>query len=357
MLESNDLFKFLDRLILLPDLFKDSKEEFIANLIGEINAQVDSNKLLVDNTVQPERKDLTKYWVNRFKIFSKLEEEVIAANAKIQEERDSEFISQQEQENDKESVDDDDDEDEEDDEDNMGQRFGSFAFHHSPKKRKSLSPVLTHGVTKPSPHNNIYMTEELWYSVTPEDLAIFTAKWAYACLKDDLRIAMDVCCGGGGNTIQLAKHFPNCIGVDNNLQHLYCTFKNSETYDISDRVSLLCLDWNDSKTLKKLARIYEGKINCIFSSPPWGGPSYLKQSTFDLEEGLFIVGGITKFLESLFQFTENVVLFLPRNSNLKQLSEVTKKLLGDDAKCRVIFIKTDGHLKGVIVMWGEKLIQ
>ncbi len=46
--------------------------------------------------------------------------------------------------------------------------------------------------------------------------------------------------------------------------------------------------------------------------------------------------------------SNNIVMFLPRNSNLKQIADATK----DDEKCRLSYIYLHGALKGLCVDWG-----
>ncbi|KAH3902342.1 related to Trimethylguanosine synthase [Saccharomycodes ludwigii] len=209
----------------------------------------------------------------------------------------------------------------------------------------------------------LYMTDELWYSVTPEDISLFIADYIYSCLlnsKKDLNktIIIDCCCGGGGNTIQFAKKFPNCIGVDNNIEHLYCTYKNSELYNVQDRVLLKYGDWfKKEDDLLNLLNQTGNCVGCVFSSPPWGGPEYLLSEYYDLEKNLNgFGGGLTNILMSFKKFSKNIVLFLPKNSNLVQLSEITEKVFDKDTRCRIIYVKSNGYLKGLLCMWGEDIV-
>jgi len=195
------------------------------------------------------------------------------------------------------------------------------------------------------------MTHELWFSVTPESIASFFANFVRACIPD-AQVILDVFCGGGGNTIQFAKQFPKVFGVDFSLEHLYCTAQNAKVYEVDDRIWLKYGRWE-----KICAQEYFQDINvdCIFASPPWGGPNYLKKDVYDLETNLQPMG-ITKLLKSMLKISKNIILFLPRNSDLNQLSSVTRKLLGDKAKCKVLYVKENGHLKGVVAIWGDALV-
>lgn len=197
----------------------------------------------------------------------------------------------------------------------------------------------------------IYMTDELWYSVTPEILAVFLAKFLRACLPNANKI-LDVFCGGGGNAIQFAKLFSQVYGVDNAIEHLFCTFKNAQTYGVGDRIWLKYGPWERISARGRFAKL---GIDCIFGSPPWGGPQYLKQDVYDLELALKPMG-ITELLKSFAKISDNIVLFLPRNSDLHQLSRATRSVMGADAKCRILKVSVHGYVKGIYCMWGQSLV-
>lgn len=56
------------------------------------------------------------------------------------------------------------------------------------------------------------------------------------------------------------------------------------------------------------------KADVVFFSPPWGGPSYLKEVVYDLESMLLPVP-ISTLLEVGRAITSNIAVFLPKNSN------------------------------------------
>ncbi|CCK72255.1 RNA methyltransferase KNAG_0J01740 [Huiozyma naganishii CBS 8797] len=197
--------------------------------------------------------------------------------------------------------------------------------------------------------NNIHLTEALWFSVTPESISKFVAQFAKSCLPD-ARCILDVCCGGGGNTIQFAQLFPRVIGVDNDLSHLYCCVMNCRAYNVEKSVWLKYGPWNSDISLGK-----DVTVDCIFSSPPWGGPEYLHADKYDLEKSLQ-PGGITYLLRSFAKFTQNIILFLPRNSNLQQIASSTRSVFGPLAKCKVLYVKDNGYLKGIMCMWGAPFL-
>ncbi|CDR40235.1 CYFA0S04e06590g1_1 [Cyberlindnera fabianii] len=196
----------------------------------------------------------------------------------------------------------------------------------------------------------IYMNEELWYSVTPEAMAIFTAKFIKAC-DPSIRSVLDVFCGGGGNLIQFARFFDRAFGVEYNEINLYCAEHNCQVYGVEEKTNLKLGSWTDLVGSRYYHSLKE-EIDFIFSSPPWGGPSYKKHPVYDLETELQPMG-LRELLESFFAITTNVGLFLPKNSSWDQLSEVTRDLLGDEAKCRVMFVYDQDRCKGIMAFWGE----
>ncbi|AQZ15023.1 TGS1 (YPL157W) [Zygosaccharomyces parabailii] len=198
----------------------------------------------------------------------------------------------------------------------------------------------------------IYLTDELWYSVTPEKIAKFVAKFARACLPNAKKV-LDVFCGAGGNTIQLALEFERVYGVDWSMEHLYCTQRNAEAYGVSDNIWLKYGSW---EAIARKGRFSKIGVDFLFGSPPWGGPQYLRESTYDLEK-LLQPMGITQMLQSMISITSNVMLFLPRNSNLEQVSSATRQVLGLRGRCRVVYVKEDGFPKGILCMWGDALVK
>ncbi|CCE62769.1 hypothetical protein TPHA_0D01280 [Tetrapisispora phaffii CBS 4417] len=197
----------------------------------------------------------------------------------------------------------------------------------------------------------IYMTHELWFSVTPELIAKFIAKYVRACLPAATKV-LDVFCGGGGNTIQFAKLFPKVYGVDFSIDHLYCTYRNAQSYGLADRIWLKYGSWTQ---MVKKGKIQQLGIDCIFGSPPWGGPLYLKSKEYDLENSLLPVG-LTELLEGFRSVSENIILFLPKNSQLSQIAMATRKVFGVTKKCKIIHVLQNGFSKGLFCIWGDALI-
>lgn len=86
---------------------------------------------------------------------------------------------------------------------------------------------------------------------------------------------------------------------------------NASVYGVEDRIEFLIGDFLE------LANTF--KADVVFLSPPWGGPQYMKEETYDLEKNLQPIAG-SKLMAKARQISENVAVFLPRNSNTQQLA-------------------------------------
>ena len=97
--------------------------------------------------------------------------------------------------------------------------------------------------------------------VTPESIAQHLAR---RCQSD---IIVDAFCGCGGNAIQFAKTCRQVIAVDIDPVKIACARRNAKIYGVEDRI-----EWILGDVLRILPFL---KADCIFLSPPWGGPEYL----------------------------------------------------------------------------------
>lgn len=62
------------------------------------------------------------------------------------------------------------------------------------------------------------------------------------------------------------------------------------------------------------------KADVVFLSPPWGGPSYIHEETYDLETMLQPVAFSTLIAASK-NISQNIAVFLPRNTNTYDVSK------------------------------------
>lgn len=209
----------------------------------------------------------------------------------------------------------------------------------------------------------IYMTSDLWYSVTPEEIAIFTAQIVQDAIPECQTI-LDICCGGGGNTIQFANYFASVGAVDVNALNMKCTMHNASVYGVEHKIWSTIGDWN---SLSKNSE--DGEINMswipselkkkskpfdfIFCSPPWGGPSY---NTSGKEYNLFSMEPfpIHSLCRQILQYTDHFGLFLPRNLCLSDLESLVEHLKLQITQIRVIYVHQEGYCKGILALFGPR---
>eukprot|EP00658_Telonema_sp_P-2_P070426 TRINITY_DN59944_c0_g1_i1.p1 TRINITY_DN59944_c0_g1~~TRINITY_DN59944_c0_g1_i1.p1 ORF type:complete len:399 (+),score=98.59 TRINITY_DN59944_c0_g1_i1:132-1328(+) len=119
----------------------------------------------------------------------------------------------------------------------------------------------------------IQLDHESWYSVTPEVIALHTAKRCGAN-----RVVVDAFCGSGGNAIAFAR-MPGCrvLAIDIDIAKIENARLNAQIYGVADRIEFVCADCT------QLIPQLRG-VDVLFLSPPWGGPEACKGEVFDLTQ-------------------------------------------------------------------------
>ncbi|KAH9926931.1 RNA cap guanine-N2 methyltransferase-domain-containing protein [Fomitopsis serialis] len=193
------------------------------------------------------------------------------------------------------------------------------------------------------------LDEEGWYSVTPERIANQIAE---RCRCD---VVLDAFCGVGGNAIAFAKTCERVIALDISPVRLALARHNAEIYGVADRIEFILADFfSFARTLveRQTAHANSGdpdsqsgaaqsrrKIDVIFLSPPWGGPSYLTDKPHASDGDGDVSGGSDdkqaphefslssirpvhgkELFETARSITRNVAYFLPRNVKLDEIS-------------------------------------
>ncbi|KAF8281272.1 putative PIMT protein [Trypanosoma cruzi] len=154
--------------------------------------------------------------------------------------------------------------------------------------------------------DGVWMTQKGWCEVTPEAIACFSSELHKGLEKKSC--VLDLFCGCGGDTVQLARVYEKVVAVDIDPDAIEAAKKNVEVYGVGDRVSFYCCDF---RTLK----LDNMEFDAVHCSPPWGGPLYAAAPSFDMENSLRATIGMD-FLELLgfiTKFSRNITIFLPRN--------------------------------------------
>ncbi|KAK0829898.1 putative diacylglycerol O-acyltransferase tgs1 [Friedmanniomyces endolithicus] len=192
----------------------------------------------------------------------------------------------------------------------------------------------------------IWMTHDAWFGVTPEPVAKRIASDIAAAAPASKTILVDAFAGAGGNTIAfaLSGRWKQIFAIEKDPVVLACAKHNAEVYGVVKKIFWICGDafTEISKRLKQV-----GKSAVVFGSPPWGGPTYTDYEVFDLN----VMGPYTlPFLaNSFFAITPDVVLYLPRTSDLRQLAKHAKP----GEKLKVTHYCMHGASKALCVYFGS----
>lgn len=156
--------------------------------------------------------------------------------------------------------------------------------------------------------DGIKMDGEGWFSVTPEAIA------KHHALRCGSGTIVDFFAGVGGNSIQFAKRSKHVIAIDIDPKRIDLAQHNAAIYGVCDQIDFIR---GDSFVLAPNL-----KADVVFMSPPWGGPDYLKEKTFDMKTMLRPHDG--NFLFSIGRgIASKVVMFLPRNVDITELAELS----------------------------------
>ncbi|KAL4752732.1 hypothetical protein BDW72DRAFT_170438 [Aspergillus terricola var. indicus] len=193
--------------------------------------------------------------------------------------------------------------------------------------------------------DGIWLTDDAWFGVTPEPVATKIAEQVARASPPERKILVDVFAGAGGNTIAFARsgHWKRVYAIEKDPATLRCAQHNAEVYGVADKITWFqgnCFDVLKSQ-LRDLA-----PYSVLFASPPWGGPGYRSESVFDLRtmEPYSLNILYTEF--SL--FTQYVILYLPRTSDLNQLAAMVK----NDGPVPVMHYCMRGASKALCIFYG-----
>ena len=186
----------------------------------------------------------------------------------------------------------------------------------------------------------IRLDRESWFSVTPEKVAKHLAERLKCCT------IVDGFCGSGGNAIQFAFTCDRVLAIDIDPVKLEMAKHNAKIYKVAHKIEFILGDF------LQLASCGHLKADVVFLSPPWGGPKYKNKKEFDIEKYLLPVKA-SELMSVSRNVSENVALFLPRNSDIKQIV----KLAGIGKRCEIEHNYLDSRLVALTALYGEDLLE
>ncbi|TLD19556.1 trimethylguanosine synthase [Venturia nashicola] len=192
----------------------------------------------------------------------------------------------------------------------------------------------------------ILMTDDAWFGVTPEPVAMKIAEHLAKILPPEKTILIDAFAGVGGNSIAFARsgRFKQIFAIEKDAEVIKCAKHNAGIYGVKNKIFFVKGDCFESlpQNYKKT-----GQNAVIFASPPWGGPGYTEDAIFNLStmEPYSLEYQFTNFSN----ISSHIALFLPRTSNLNQLARFAQ----GENKVQVMHYCMKGASKALCVYYGD----
>lgn len=153
--------------------------------------------------------------------------------------------------------------------------------------------------------------------------------------------ALDVCCGIGGTTLEMAKVFSNVHAVDIATKRINCARKNLERANLINKVTLHNEDIYSLRLNKILRR---NQISLIHTDVEWTTSGIYGQDwAINLSQTNPPMDKLFHFLKA--NYTDNICMRLP-----KTISEEKIRVLG---KCEIEKIYKDDALKFTYSYFGK----
>lgn len=149
--------------------------------------------------------------------------------------------------------------------------------------------------------------EEGLFSLAPQKVALYIAD------STPGNLIVDAFCGVGGSSIGYALRGKRVIAIDTDSSRLKMAKYNAEIFGVCSKIEFL--EGNCVQILPTL------KPDTIFLDPPWGGTDYGKYDKFKLSN--FDPDG-RSMLELSFQITGQIVMRLPKNFDLDELTQFNR---------------------------------
>ncbi|KAK1229936.1 putative diacylglycerol O-acyltransferase tgs1 [Marasmius sp. AFHP31] len=175
------------------------------------------------------------------------------------------------------------------------------------------------------------LDEEGWYSVTPERIADQIAE---RCRCDTI---VDAFCGVGGNAIAFAKTCQRVIALDTSPTRLALARHNAQIYGVAQHIEFILGDYISFAKSYKPSSGSKRKIDVVFLSPPWGGPSYISDVVTSTEETdadtdthpVYSLASIrpihgAELFNLTRRITPNIAYYLPRNTDIGEVGALVE---------------------------------
>ncbi|TGZ75326.1 hypothetical protein CRM22_000433 [Opisthorchis felineus] len=187
-------------------------------------------------------------------------------------------------------------------------------------------------------NEGVQLDRDGFFSATPEVIAAHQARRVYRALVNDPSAVhrftvIDACSGAGVNSIQLALLGFHVIAIEIDPARIAMSVHNAQIYGVQSRIEFVCADfftWAHDQLSERKKTHDTLAYGAVILSPPWGGPTYLEQSVFDLDSIHFGSSPSYNFwlaTELASQLSlGNLVIFLPRNTNMTQLSALSSSI-------------------------------
>ncbi|KAB8267053.1 RNA cap guanine-N2 methyltransferase-domain-containing protein [Aspergillus minisclerotigenes] len=191
----------------------------------------------------------------------------------------------------------------------------------------------------------VWLTDDAWFGVTPEPVANKIAEHIASAAPASRMVLVDAFAGAGGNTIAFARsgRWKRVYAIEKNPAVLQCAKHNAKIYGVEDKIT-----WFEGDSLQIVNNQLKdlGPYSVLFASPPWGGPGYRSDKVFNLRT--MEPYSLATLYGEYALFTEHMVLYLPRTSNVKQLA----KLVKDGEKATVMHYCMEGASKALCIYYG-----
>ncbi len=210
--------------------------------------------------------------------------------------------------------------------------------------------------------DGIMMTDDAWFGVTPEPVAMHVAEdimdWLDrndgTAANGSPKTIVDIFAGAGGNAIAfaLSGQWDIIIAVEKNPDVIACAKNNAYIYGVLDKITWVnddCFKYISTHSAASKTDDWELPLEdklfldaFIFASPPWGGVSYRDEKVFNLDD---MQPYSAQQIHDLV-WRHDCALFLPRTSDMRQLANLIPK--DSERKIECVQYCMDGASKALV---------